>query len=733
MRDLPTDTKTHGRDALPRVRSITSDAPRNPTPLSAPAPGRAAAHPYRLILLLALVLGLSSPSSSAAASKKNLVEDFCLGCHDTENEKGDFNLEVPLYDQPVHKNPALWSEVIKRLAAGEMPPEDANQPSDEERQQLIAWLKTATRQGAAQPADRISDKPAAKSAAKSKQFTDIPIVDTHIHLYDPRRPGGVAWPPPDDKVLYRPILPKDFNKVAGENNITATVIVEASDRVEDNQWILDLVKGQPKRYIGVVGNLPIGTPEFAGHLKCFSKDKRYVGIRMRQRPGDDEFFTEAVWRDLRLMASRDLTLDVLLANFSLEDIDLIARKVPNLKILINHVTGLIIEGKPADPDWVKAVQKAASHPNVHCKVSGLFQRSNQQPAPKDLTYYKPILDVVYDAFGEDRIIYGSNWPVSLRGGTYAEYKAIIFEHFSPKGRPVMEKLLYRNALKFYGLPDLKKKDAAKTPRQGQGYNQANTMGAGAAPISKTGKFRVFILAGQSNMTGQGQAKELNAPFNQPHERIRIWANKRWQYLVPKKNFGPDVAMAHQLAEHWPNDTIGIIKVAIGGTGILSFQPDWTFESAQRTKDGRKGNLYRDITDAVQAARKVSDFKLAGFAWKQGGKDMRSAELADEYLANFEKMIITLRKDLDAPDLPSFIAAYVTRQEYENYSGPISRNRPGMAGVIKAQLDAVDKIPNVVTFAHGKLPCRPDKIHFNTEGQLKLGRMFADAIEKYQAR
>lgn len=383
-------------------------------------------------------------SSHAAASKKNLVEDFCLGCHDSEHEKGDFNLEVPLYDQPVHKNPALWSEVIQRLADGEMPPEDANQPSDEERGQLIAWLKSATKQAAAD------------SPAKSKKFNDIPIIDTHIHLYDPRRPGGVPWPPPDDKVLYRPILPKQFNDVAGRNGVAATVIVEASDRVEDNQWVLDLVKGQPKRYIGVVGNLPIGTPEFAGHLKRLSKDKRYVGVRMRQRPGDDNFFTEAVWRDLRLMARMDQTLDVLLANFSLADIDLIARKVPKLKILVNHVTGLIIEGKPADPDWVKAVRKAAGHPNVHCKVSGLFQRSNQQPAPKDLAYYKPILDVIWDAFGEDRLVYGSNWPVSMRGGSYAEYKAVIFEYFSPKGRRVMEKLLYQNALKFYSLPALNK-------------------------------------------------------------------------------------------------------------------------------------------------------------------------------------------------------------------------------------------------------------------------------------
>ena len=204
-------------------------------------------------------------------------------------------------------------------------------------------------------------------------------------------------------------------------------------------------------------------------------------------------------------------------------------------------------------------------------------------------------------------------------------------------------------------------------------------------------------------------------------------------MTPMVSFGPGVAMAHQLAQHWTNDTIGVIKVAIGGTGILSFQPDWTFESADRTKDGRKGNLSRDITDAVQAARKLSDFELAGFCWKQGGKDMKSVELANEYLGNFEKMITSLRRDLGAPNLPAFIAAYVTREEYENYSGPISRNRPGAAGVIKAQLDAADKIPNVVTFSHGKLPCRPDKIHFNTEGQLKLGRMFADAIEGYDAR
>ncbi|MFT4692083.1 MAG: hypothetical protein ACJASX_000188 [Limisphaerales bacterium] len=272
----------------------------------------------------------------------------------------------------------------------------------------------------------------------------------------------------------------------------------------------------------------------------------------------------------------------------------------------------------------------------------------------------------------------------------------------------------------------------KAPAQGQGCQQANTMGGGPAAIPRNGKFRVFLLAGQSNMTGQGRAIQLKPPLNLPHDRIRIWAHNRWEQFVPTKSFGPGLNLAHEFAKLWPDDTIGVIKVAIGGTGISSFQPDWTKESADRSKDGRKGNLYQDITEAVTAARKISEFALVGFAWKQGGKDMRYPRLAKEYLSNFRKMISGLRKDLNVPDLPAFIATYGTREEFENFDGPINKSRPGAFDVIKAQLDAADQIPNVVAFSHGKLPCHKDGIHFNTEGQLILGKMFADSMRKYLA-
>jgi L-fuconolactonase len=115
------------------------------------------------------------------------------------------------------------------------------------------------------------------------------------------------------------------------------------------------------------------------------------------------------------------------------------------------LTGLNITGKSADPEWTKSVQRVAAFDNVYCKVSGIFQRSGKMTAPKDLTYYEPTIEVVYAAFGEDRIIYGSNWPVSDRGGSYGEQLAIIRSYFESKGERVLQNIFVTNAQKFYGL------------------------------------------------------------------------------------------------------------------------------------------------------------------------------------------------------------------------------------------------------------------------------------------
>lgn len=291
-----------------------------------------------------------------------------------------------------------------------------------------------------------------ESAVQGDRPGGIPIIDTHIHLYDPTRPQGVPWPPESNAVLYRPVLAEDFNAVAARNGIAAAVIVEASDWVDDNRWVLDLVTDDPGRYRGVVGNLPLGTPEFEPNLARLSEDPRFVGIRMRQRPRGAGFFTDAVWRDLTNLAAMNRTLDVLMFDFSLADVDMVARRLPQLRIVMDHVAGADIDGLAPDPKWVAALERAARNPNVHCKVSGLFQQSHRQPSPVDLEFYRPVLDELWRVFGEDRLIYGSNWPVSMMGGDYASYLAVVTEYFAGHGTVAMEKVFHRNAVAFYRLP-----------------------------------------------------------------------------------------------------------------------------------------------------------------------------------------------------------------------------------------------------------------------------------------
>ena len=126
------------------------------------------------------------------------------------------------------------------------------------------------------------------------------LIDTHTHFYDPSRPQGVPWPPREDKLLYRPVLPKDYRALPVPRPVTGTVVVEASPWLEDNQWVLDLAANDPF-IVGLVGNLPVGTKEFAGHLKRFAANKLFRGIRIRDRKLEGTLDDPAFVGDLRLL------------------------------------------------------------------------------------------------------------------------------------------------------------------------------------------------------------------------------------------------------------------------------------------------------------------------------------------------------------------------------------------------------------------------------------------------
>lgn len=282
----------------------------------------------------------------------------------------------------------------------------------------------------------------------------IPIIDCHVHLYDLKRPEGVTWIKPDNKILYRNFLPADHEPLAAANNVRGVVVVQAGQSLPDNQWNLDVTAHNKRLYRGVVGNLStiIGTLEFKRSLDRLCEDPRYVGYRLSGRPAGK--FTEALYQDLEYTAERGKTVDFLLGDYRLEDVNEIAKRVPKLRIIVDHFGGVILDGKPLNQDWIKSFRTVAAHKNVYCKVSALYGRFREQPAPTEQRYYTPVMELAWECFGEDRLIYGSDWPVTEQTADYSSVVKLTKSYFDSKGRAASEKLFHKNAVLFYQIPAL---------------------------------------------------------------------------------------------------------------------------------------------------------------------------------------------------------------------------------------------------------------------------------------
>ncbi len=277
------------------------------------------------------------------------------------------------------------------------------------------------------------------------------LIDTHIHLYDTAR--EVTWPPKDDEILHKPHLPNEYSKLAKDAGVTAVIIVEASNRLEDNQWVLDLVKGDDF-YTGLVGNVDVYRDDFGAQIKVLKEDPRFVGVRARG-PNPIDFTDERVLKNLRILAKENLTLDYLTNGGGIpgiEKIASVAKAIPDLHIVVNHCLGYNFDGKAPGQDWTAAVKELASNKKVSCKISGLYQRSVPQPAPRNLDHYESVLSVLWNSFGKDRMIYGSNWPCTKHTDTYASYLALVDQFFSKKGQEAREQYYWKNAAAAYRLP-----------------------------------------------------------------------------------------------------------------------------------------------------------------------------------------------------------------------------------------------------------------------------------------
>ena len=282
------------------------------------------------------------------------------------------------------------------------------------------------------------------------ELDNLPVIDCHVHLWDTSRPE-MTWPRKEHVELYKPLLPETHEPICKANNVTGVVVVLSGQALVDNQWNLDVTAHNKRLYRGVVGNLSkaIGTDAFRPLFLKLCEDRRYVGYRLSGRY--QKGISKELLRDLRLTARMGRTVDFLLGGYSLTEVNDIARQIPDLKIIVDHIGGVQLSEKPLDAEWVARFRAVAKRPNVNCKLSALYGRFSKQPAPKDLATYKPVIDLALEAFGENRVIYGSDWPVTTLTGDYASVITLTKSYFSDKSPKLARKVFHDNAVTFYGI------------------------------------------------------------------------------------------------------------------------------------------------------------------------------------------------------------------------------------------------------------------------------------------
>lgn len=270
-----------------------------------------------------------------------------------------------------------------------------------------------------------------------------PIIDTHIHLFDVSRPQGVPWPPKNSPI-YKSSLPDGYRKLTAPFGVTGAIAVECSPWPADNEWVLDVARDAPI-IVGTVGNLEPGAPDFGKQLERLHKNSLFRGIRYGNLWGRDlgsaiskpEFIA-----GLKLLAGADLTLDTANPNPALMRAAVrVTDRVPNLRIVLDHLPQLQIS---EDAD----LRSLAARPNVFAKISGIVRRVDGR-VPLDVSFYRDRLDHIWDLFGPNRLLFGSDWPNSAQWATYPQVFQLAHDFLASKDTASAEKIYWKNSVQAY--------------------------------------------------------------------------------------------------------------------------------------------------------------------------------------------------------------------------------------------------------------------------------------------
>jgi L-fuconolactonase len=273
------------------------------------------------------------------------------------------------------------------------------------------------------------------------------IIDSHQHFwnYDPVRD---AWIDTSMDAIRKDFLPKDFLPILKANIIDGCIAVQADQSETETEFLLQCADKNP--FIkGVIGWVDLTSNNLEERLEHYASNSLFKGVRhIVQAENDDYLLRKDVQNGIGKLSKYDLTYDILVYSHQLPSAIALVKAFPNQKFILDHIAKPTIS-KPISKIWVHNIKQLSKHKNVYCKLSGMVTETiNFEFKDGD---FKPYIDIIFKAFGPDRIMFGSDWPVCLLAANYDKVFKIVNDYLENLYVEMKNNILGENAIKIYNL------------------------------------------------------------------------------------------------------------------------------------------------------------------------------------------------------------------------------------------------------------------------------------------
>jgi len=273
-------------------------------------------------------------------------------------------------------------------------------------------------------------------------------IDSHQHFWS-YNSNEYGWISNDMEILQKDYLPDHLKTELSSTGFDGSVAVQARQSLAETQWLLNLAD-QHSFIKGVIGWVDLCSPDVEEHLIQFSGNPKLVGIRHVIHDEQDENFMlrKSFMRGIAYLKKFGLTYDILVFPRHLSNTIQLVSQFPEQVFILDHIAKPSIKDKKISP-WKEHIEKLARFRNVYCKLSGMVTEANVKNWQQEELI--PYLNIVFDAFGTNRLLIGSDWPVCRLAGSYKQIMQVVLDYIISFPEQDKKNILGENAIKAYDL------------------------------------------------------------------------------------------------------------------------------------------------------------------------------------------------------------------------------------------------------------------------------------------